>query len=54
VRRSGAARTAYVVSIDRAYALVGLLRKHWRGFGGGADAWREVATYFARLEAAEA
>jgi hypothetical protein len=48
--RVGERRAYYLVSIDRAYALVGVLRKHWRGLSGGGDAWREIATFFARLE----
>jgi len=50
VRRVGDRRDHYRVSIDRAYALVGLLRRHWRGLSGGAEAWSAVAAFFDRLE----
>jgi hypothetical protein len=39
-----------LVSIDLCYELVGLLRAHWRGFGGGDDAWRALDDFFAGLE----
>jgi hypothetical protein len=41
---------AYRLSIDECYRLVGLLRQHWRGFGGGAAAWSAVDRFFAELD----
>ena len=38
-----------LVPIDACYRLVGLVRMHWRGFDGGADAWREIDGFFATL-----
>jgi hypothetical protein len=38
-----------IVPIDVCYELVGRLRRSWRGFGGGAEAWREVDEFFARV-----
>lgn len=38
-----------LVPVDACYRLVGLVRMHWRGFDGGADAWREIDAYFASL-----
>ncbi|MFC4945983.1 DUF5947 family protein [Pseudonocardia sp. GCM10023141] len=35
-----------LVPIDACYRLVGLVRMHWRGFDGGADAWREIDAFF--------
>ena len=40
----------YVVPIDRCYELTGTIRKHWKGFSGGDELWREVDAYFARLD----
>jgi hypothetical protein len=48
-RVDGSLRQARV-SIDLCYHLVGLLRKTWRGFGGGSEAWRSVDTFFDSLE----
>jgi hypothetical protein len=39
----------FLVPVDRCYALVGLIRLHWQGFGGGADVWREVGGFFEEL-----
>jgi hypothetical protein len=39
----------FAAPIDRCYALVGLVRTHWRGLGGGERVWREVADFFAAL-----
>jgi len=38
-----------LVPIDACYRLVGLVRLHWRGFDGGADAWREIDAFFDAL-----
>jgi hypothetical protein len=38
-----------LVPIDACYRLVGLVRLHWRGFDGGADAWREIDAFFDEL-----
>jgi hypothetical protein len=48
-RRPGRER-AYRVSIDECYRLVGLMRRHWRGFGGGEEAWRAIAQFFGELD----
>ena len=49
VRRAQGAHAHHRVSIDIAYELVGLLRRHWRGLSGGAEARRAVADFFAQL-----
>lgn len=41
----------YLVPIDACYRLVGLIRRHWRGFSGGSDAWTRIDGFFAELEA---
>ncbi len=40
-----------LVPVDACYRLVGLVRMHWRGFDGGADAWREIDGFFDLLSA---
>jgi len=39
----------YVVPIDACYELVGIVRRHWRGFQGGEEAWRAIAGFFTGL-----
>ena len=50
VNRVGETREYYLAPIDSCFELVGLIRVHWRGFAGGADVWREIDAYFARLK----
>ncbi|GEL20902.1 DUF5947 family protein [Pseudonocardia asaccharolytica] len=40
-----------LVPIDACYRLVGLVRTHWRGFDGGAEAWRAIDGCFDELRA---
>ena len=47
-RRRGAARQPrrgraahWIVPIDECFALVGLIRTHWRGLTGGREVWEE-------------
>jgi hypothetical protein len=49
VNRTNGAREYYLVSIDHCYALIGLIRKHWRGLSGGAEVWEAVRGYFQKL-----
>ena len=51
VNRVRGARRQWIVPIDVCYALVGLIRTHWRGFTGGADVWREVDAFWDGLDA---
>ncbi|GLZ44148.1 hypothetical protein Acsp06_03330 [Actinomycetospora sp. NBRC 106375] len=44
VRREPAA--CLLVPIDACYRLVGLVRRHWRGFDGGAEAWAHIDGFF--------
>jgi hypothetical protein len=50
VNRIGDRREHFLVPIDRCYELVGIIRAHWRGLGGGDAAWTEIAAFFTRLE----
>jgi hypothetical protein len=49
VNRTGMAQDGYRVSIDHCYALIGLMRRHWRGLSGGTEAWDAIHGYFAAL-----
>ncbi len=51
VNRVRGARRQWIVPIDVCYALVGLIRTHWRGFTGGADVWRELDAFWDGLDA---
>jgi hypothetical protein len=50
VNRVRGARRQWLVPIDVCYALVGLIRTHWRGFTGGAEVWRELDKFFDGLD----
>lgn len=52
VNRTEGAREYYRVSIDRCYALVGIIRTHWHGLSGGAEAWEAINSFFVALRAA--
>lgn len=41
----------WIVPVDECYRLVGLVRRHWTGMSGGTALWREVAGFFAELNA---
>ncbi len=50
VRRDGDGRyECQLVPIDACYELVGLVRLHWKGFGGGAEVWRALDDFFDRI-----
>jgi|SRR6185295_6132714 len=49
--RRAAGCASYVVPIDACYELVGIVRRHWRGFHGGEEAWQAIAAFFAGLAA---
>jgi hypothetical protein len=35
-----------LVPVDACYQLVGIVRRHWKGFDGGAEAWAHVDAFF--------
>ena len=41
----------FLVPIDACYELTGVVRRRWRGFDGGEDAWRDIDAFFAALRA---
>lgn len=49
--RRGAAADCHLVPVDACYELVGLLRRSWRGFDGGAEARALIEEFFATVAA---
>lgn len=49
LRRTDGRQESFLVPIDTCYELAGLIRTHWRGFGGGVDVQRQLDAFFARL-----
>ncbi|HST54381.1 MAG TPA: DUF5947 family protein [Solirubrobacteraceae bacterium] len=49
VNRARGARGQWVVPLDECYALVGLMRTHWRGLSGGSAVWNEIDQFFEEL-----
>jgi len=49
--RGGDGFECFLVPIDACYELTGVVRRRWRGFDGGAEAWRDIEDFFARLRA---
>ena len=48
----GREQSAYFLApIDNCYRLVGLVRTHWKGIGGGSDVRKEIDRFFAELHA---
>jgi hypothetical protein len=43
-------RAYYIVPIDACYKLVGLIRRSWRGLGGGTEVWEAVVGYFQEIQ----
>ena len=35
----------YIVPIDACYELVGRIRRRWKGFDGGEEAWKEIDSF---------
>jgi hypothetical protein len=50
VNRARGARRHWVVPMDDCFALVGLIRMHWRGFTGGKEVWEEIDRFFDGLD----
>jgi Family of unknown function (DUF5947) len=49
VNRTRGRRECWIVPVDRCYELVGLVRTHWKGFGGGEEVWQALDGFFDRL-----
>ncbi|GCE24296.1 DUF5947 family protein [Dictyobacter kobayashii] len=51
IQRLTAPYRYYLVPIDSCYQLVGMIRRTWRGFSGGATVWQGITDYFAAIQA---
>jgi len=51
VYKRAAGFECYVAPIDVCYELVGRIRRRWKGFHGGEEAWREIDAFFSGLRA---
>ena len=49
VNRARGRREHWLLPVDRCYEVVGLVRTHWKGFGGGEEVWSELNAFFERL-----
>ena len=49
IQRNRDASRAFIVPIDAAYELVGLIRTSWKGFDGGQEAHEKIAQYFVKV-----
>jgi hypothetical protein len=50
VNRIGNHSAYFIVPLDTAYRLVGLVRTKWRGLSGGAEVWQAISDFFSALE----
>jgi hypothetical protein len=50
-RRGAESFDSFVVPIDACYELTGIVRRRWKGFDGGEEAWRDIEEFFGRLRA---
>jgi hypothetical protein len=50
VYRVGNAREYYIIPIDECFRLVGMIRRKWKGFSGGAEVWQEVGRFLDALK----
>lgn len=51
IRRDRVVSEAFVIPIDSAYELVGVIRTSWKGFDGGEEARAKIAAYFEKIRA---
>jgi hypothetical protein len=50
VNRARGARRQWLVPIDDCYALVAVIRTHWKGLSGGREVWDELARFYDDLD----
>jgi hypothetical protein len=49
IQRTKEESRSFIVPIDSAYELVGLIRTSWKGFDGGDEAREKIAAYFSNV-----
>jgi hypothetical protein len=50
MRRTEGKAKVYLIPVDAAYELVGLIRTGWRGFDGGVEVKAKIDAFFERIE----
>ncbi|MFL5755297.1 MAG: DUF5947 family protein [Chloroflexota bacterium] len=50
-RPRGRPMRCFLVPIDACYELVGIIRRHWKGFDGGDEAWGRIDAFFDEVQA---
>jgi len=50
INRINGAREYFLAPIDECYKLTGIVRKYWRGFSGGDEAFEQIRLFFDRLK----
>jgi hypothetical protein len=50
VNRASKPHRYFIAPIDRCYQLVGIIRRHWRGFSGGDVVHEQMAAFFDHLQ----
>ncbi|MGC2634965.1 MAG: DUF5947 family protein [Candidatus Cybelea sp.] len=50
IQRNREVSRCFIVPIDAAYELVGLIRTCWKGFDGGQEAHQKIAQYFEKVQ----
>jgi hypothetical protein len=52
VNRAKGSREHLLAPVDACYGLVGLIRTHWKGLGGGDEVWLAISKFFEELRRA--
>lgn len=50
INRIKGRRDYFIVPVDECYKLTGIVRRYWRGFSGGEEAWRQIEQFFDDLK----
>jgi hypothetical protein len=50
VNRAHGERRTWLVPIEDCYALVAVIRTHWRGFSGGREVWQQLERFYSELD----
>jgi hypothetical protein len=50
VNRARGERRTWLVPIEDCYALVAVIRTHWRGFSGGREVWEQLDSFYSELD----
>jgi hypothetical protein len=50
VNRARGERRTWLVPIEDCYALVAVIRTHWRGFSGGREVWQQLERFYSELD----